>query len=415
MLLQRTLVSATRQCTTTATATQAMSHMALAHTSSSSCISASAGPSSPSLLIVPKARSLSQLAVLPRLTSAAAASATAPITTTNAVTASALYGGGLAAPRHVRYMARKRHWKVKAKDRAPPPPLQITLPDLTEAQLGEDGQVIKVSLIVERYPVIVPTPHAIEIAMVEFDEKMQSEKNGLSEYEWNQSDGLPDPPRETYPPGFEPASRTTAADAANDTTSLKRKLDQHLYLIVRKDRKNHAWQFPQGNRLLNEYLIQSTHRVSRQAIGNNAEVQWWGFGPCAAIQYKLPSSYKPAFLPKLRKEPWPASPAELAEREMSRREHMNEASLTARRAKATPQQVEAAIAAAGTAFDAAEVAKAKANAGLKASVFFFRGQFLNGPVVVNPNKYVEFKWLTKSELREYLSPQCYEAVQDSLM
>ena len=271
-------------------------------------------------------------------------------------------------------MARKRQWKVKAKKRKVDAPETITLPPLDTAELGEDGKVIKVSLIVERYPVVLPKEHPMEVAMVEFDEKMQSEKNGLSEYEWNKLRGIPDPPRETYPPGFEPARRVTSADTNNDQTSLKRKLDQHLYLVVRKDRKNHAWQFPQGNRLIQEYLIQSVHRIERQALGNTGTIQWWGFGPCAAVQYKLPASYKPSYMPLLCKEPWPASPAELAERRMARRDAEAAAEHAARQAKATPEEVQAAATAALNKFDAdaaaAEAAQAASTAAgeLKASV-----------------------------------------------
>jgi hypothetical protein len=38
----------------------------------------------------------------------------------------------------------------------------------------------------------------------------------------------------------------TPADKLNDRKALHRKLTNRLYLIVRKNRNNHSWQFPQG-------------------------------------------------------------------------------------------------------------------------------------------------------------------------
>lgn len=38
-------------------------------------------------------------------------------------------------------------------------------------------------------------------------------------------------------------SRETEADRAGDVKSLERKLDRTLYLLLKKDRKDHAWQF----------------------------------------------------------------------------------------------------------------------------------------------------------------------------
>jgi 8-oxo-dGTP pyrophosphatase MutT (NUDIX family) len=45
---------------------------------------------------------------------------------------------------------------------------------------------------------------------------------------------------------FEPASRITDADTNNDRRSLDRKLPKSLYLIVKRNREDNSWQFPQG-------------------------------------------------------------------------------------------------------------------------------------------------------------------------
>jgi hypothetical protein len=53
---------------------------------------------------------------------------------------------------------------------------------------------------------------------------------------------------------FHFSSRFTEADAKNDIRSVYRCLDKKLFLIVKKNRNDHAWQFPQGSLLPDELL-----------------------------------------------------------------------------------------------------------------------------------------------------------------
>jgi len=57
---------------------------------------------------------------------------------------------------------------------------------------------------------------------------------------------------------FVPALRVTQADKDNDIRSLNRKLDQVLYLIVKKEKPKHAhiWQMPQGGHEEGESLLE---------------------------------------------------------------------------------------------------------------------------------------------------------------
>lgn len=57
---------------------------------------------------------------------------------------------------------------------------------------------------------------------------------------------------------FVPASRITQADKDDDIRSLNRKLDQMLYLIVKKEKPKHAhiWQMPQGGHEEGESLFE---------------------------------------------------------------------------------------------------------------------------------------------------------------
>ena len=62
--------------------------------------------------------------------------------------------------------------------------------------------------------------------------------------------------REVELQSFHPASRETEADRAGDMKSLQRKLNRVLYLLVKKPRKKHAWQLPQGGLEQQESLVE---------------------------------------------------------------------------------------------------------------------------------------------------------------
>ena len=49
--------------------------------------------------------------------------------------------------------------------------------------------------------------------------------------------------------------RKAVGDIRNDFQTVLRKLDSMLYLIVKKDRQEHAWQMPQGGVEDNEDLM----------------------------------------------------------------------------------------------------------------------------------------------------------------
>lgn len=58
------------------------------------------------------------------------------------------------------------------------------------------------------------------------------------------------------------------ADEKNDRRSLDRKLQESLFLIVKRNRGDHQWQFPQGKVLENEATLRSTaERVMDRATG----------------------------------------------------------------------------------------------------------------------------------------------------
>jgi large subunit ribosomal protein L46 len=46
------------------------------------------------------------------------------------------------------------------------------------------------------------------------------------------------------------------------------------FLIVKKDRPDHAWQFPQGGKEKEETFLEAAKRELREECGNNVKVHW---------------------------------------------------------------------------------------------------------------------------------------------
>ena len=125
-----------------------------------------------------------------------------------------------------------------------------------------------------RYPVITPELPKWKEEMFKVQEKIDSQKREmlLEEAEKvsaqfiNEQNPTIDEILKTLP--FKPASRITEADLNNDRRSLERKLDVSLYLIVKRNRKDSAWQFPQGKLLDEEKSVRKgAERVLDRAVG----------------------------------------------------------------------------------------------------------------------------------------------------
>lgn len=82
-------------------------------------------------------------------------------------------------------------------------------------------------------------------------------------------------------------SRTTDADRQNDFKSLNRKLDRTLYLLLKKPRTQHAWQFPQGPVGAGEVLHDSTSRILTSLAGPDMNTWTVGRVPIGHLTYQF--------------------------------------------------------------------------------------------------------------------------------
>ncbi|KAI1317104.1 54S ribosomal protein L17 mitochondrial [Mortierella claussenii] len=141
--------------------------------------------------------------------------------------------------------------------------------------------------------------------------------------------------------------RTTEADRKNDIKSLERALQRTLYLIVKKPRDQHAWQFPQGGVHVNENLQEAAGRELQEECGGNMDLWFVGRVPIGHYNYSLPKDSK------------------------------------------------------GSKIDGTKV-------------FFMKAHIFAGQVQVDNKEIVDFAWVTKQEMKDYVSAEYYDAVKDML-
>lgn len=88
---------------------------------------------------------------------------------------------------------------------------------------------------------------------------------------------------------FQLRERLTEADRSNDTTSLRRKLDATLVLLVNQRLgANSHMLLPQGRRHEGETMRQTAERVLHERCGGAVQAVWYGNSPCGFYKYKYP-------------------------------------------------------------------------------------------------------------------------------
>ncbi|KAB1257057.1 39S ribosomal protein L46; mitochondrial [Camelus dromedarius] len=92
---------------------------------------------------------------------------------------------------------------------------------------------------------------------------------------------------------FKPGARITEADEKNDQTSLHRKLDRNLILLIKEKLGDQdLWMLPQAEWQPGETLRQTAERSLANLSENNMEAKFLGNAPCGHYKFKFPQAVR---------------------------------------------------------------------------------------------------------------------------
>lgn len=92
---------------------------------------------------------------------------------------------------------------------------------------------------------------------------------------------------------FKPGDRITEADKKNDRTSLHRKLDRNLVLLVKEKLGDEdVWMLPQAEWQPGETLRGTAERTLATLSENNMEAKFLGNAPCGHYKFKFPQAIR---------------------------------------------------------------------------------------------------------------------------
>ncbi|KAG1041279.1 hypothetical protein G6F46_012666 [Rhizopus delemar] len=147
------------------------------------------------------------------------------------------------------------------------------------------------------------------------------------------------------------ASNFSLPNAKKPLHDLGRKPNELLYLLVKKPRKDHAWQFPQGGQEKNETASEAALRELKEECGAELSTHLLDIKqPVGIYQYQFPKEF---------------------------------------------------------------IESNKRNS-IGARVSFFRADWVSGQCQPDDKEIVDFAWLTKEELWEYVSLEYKKAIQSFL-
>ncbi len=161
--------------------------------------------------------------------------------------------------------------------------------------LGLDWRVV-CATVLQRYPVITPTNEPWEEAHYDMEERMaEKQREWLMEQLGDTDANFVGDENPSYDEivasmPFTPAPRVSQADIDGDMRSMERKMDKSSFLLVKRNRDNYAWQFPQGK--LNKDKDGDSGRTTAERIIDRAvgNVHRWfvSNAPIGHICYAYP-------------------------------------------------------------------------------------------------------------------------------
>lgn len=155
---------------------------------------------------------------------------------------------------------------------------------------------IKAGVIVKRAPLLLRQPTDYEIAYNNYQRQLSQQMDAPYRRDFFEAERMQrrvatqgdessatqnDSHRVDYTPRSDPK-----VDA--DQSRSDRMMDRSLFLVVRKPRDRHAWQFPQGKSEGEESLRQTAERELKEECGDELRTWFVGQAPVAHMKYEYP-------------------------------------------------------------------------------------------------------------------------------
>ncbi|KAI7898363.1 uncharacterized protein BX663DRAFT_443289 [Cokeromyces recurvatus] len=77
----------------------------------------------------------------------------------------------------------------------------------------------------------------------------------------------------------------------NNIRNPSRNPNKTLYLLVKKPRKHHSWQFPQGGQDPGETALEAALRELKEECGASLKVHIFEHAPIGTYQYEFPPTF----------------------------------------------------------------------------------------------------------------------------
>lgn len=149
--------------------------------------------------------------------------------------------------------------------------------------------------ILERPSLVLADPEPWEAPFVDWSNARQAQEKKIRGAEFNLSEtvvGQYFQRVDRRVKELDPTPRETEADRRNNVKSLRRALPHRLFLIVKKDRADNAWQFPQGEWQEGQTIRQTAELSLKEIIGDKLQTWYISNAPSVHVEYYSTPEYK---------------------------------------------------------------------------------------------------------------------------